>query len=232
MNIRSDQRYPCSESLAVRLDFHHEAVMTTASARTTGPPTPFSLRFDSDIAFTAADSLISCDTATHIFHTFKHVIQSVQIKMSPERRRGDDISRVGVTTESSTFRQSLESISSVLTAVWLALETILFTFGVHPGYLLHRLDTAMDRIAIALGFKGDRSGTSEAASFGDGTRTVVKKRYRVGRSNRSKVETRMNVEGALVFPLINRHLISLIFMILEQDRVFLGWSICLGHYAT
>ena len=123
--------------------------------------------------------------------------------MSPERRRSDDIYRLGVTTESTAFRQSLETISSVLTAAWLALETILFAFGIHPGYILHRLDTVMDRLSFALGLKGNRSGAPEAVSFGDGTRTVAKKRIRVSRRSRSQVEITPNAEGVLVFPFLN-----------------------------
>ena len=157
----------------------------------------------------------------------------MQIKMPSERRLGDDIHRVGVTTESTAFRQSLNTISSVLTAAWLALETILFTFGVHPGYLLHRLDTAMDRISFALGLKGNGSGDPEAASFGDSTRTVAKKRNRVSPRSRNRLEIRANVEGALGFVLcVELYLLALIYVISEQDRAFLGWSICLERYAT
>jgi len=63
MNITSDQRYQCSNSLAVSLDFPHEVAMTTASARKPGIDVsiPFSLRFASYISFTAVSSLSSDD---------------------------------------------------------------------------------------------------------------------------------------------------------------------------
>jgi hypothetical protein len=122
--------------------------------------------------------------------------------MSSNRSRGDLTETIGVdTTQLSAFRQTLNIICSSIAAVGLALETILFALGIHPGYLLHRLSIAMNRIRLVMGLRGDGHGDRQAATTHEGTRAVAKRRNRVSYKSRNGQSTRMHEQGEIIYPL-------------------------------
>ena len=75
-----------------------------------------------------------------------------------------------------TFRRVL----AVLEAIILQAEAVLFIFGLHPGYLIHRLSSTMQRLTSVFGLGSvNLSGPSNPNQGGHADGQVVK-RNRVG----------------------------------------------------
>lgn len=94
-------------------------------------------------------------------------------------------------------RLAARTLVAVLAAIVLQIETALFILGLHPGYIIHRLNSPMRRLTSIFGFRNDNRDDASGTDGQGGTRGKIVKRSRQdpGLRRRKAAISRVDEQG-------------------------------------
>jgi hypothetical protein len=95
------------------------------------------------------------------------------------------------------FIIDLKSLITILAAVVLQIEAVLFALGLHPGYLIHRFRTSMQRLTSVFGYGNvNLQGQSRSNREDDAIGKVVNRdKARIGLRKRRAVLADVQEQG-------------------------------------
>lgn len=95
------------------------------------------------------------------------------------------------------FIIDLKSLITILAAVALQIEAVLFALGLHPGYLIHRFRTSMQRLTSVFGFgNANPQGQNRPKREEDANGKVVNRnKARIGLRKRRAVVADVQDQG-------------------------------------